>query len=238
MRYLIPFLAIVTSAVALAQQPPSASQSTQMSAPYTPVVPAPSISSYGGGYYGGSGGGGGTVAGSSMRGMADVISAQGNYNLATSAAAVNMTQAQKQTIQNRGDATNTYFQMRQMNRQYRAAETGPPATMEQLTRMAKQGVPKPLTPSEVNPVTGQINWPTALGAEVFAPYREEVEKLAASRAKYGELGFSDQTKFRQLVNDMAQHLSARVQDVSPQDFTNGRSFLQRLLYSQTGAVLS
>ena len=46
MRYLIPFLAIVTSAVALAQQPPSASQSTQMSAPYTPVVPAPSISGY------------------------------------------------------------------------------------------------------------------------------------------------------------------------------------------------
>jgi hypothetical protein len=237
MRYLIAFLAIVTSAVALAQQPPSASQSTQMSAPYTPAVPAPSISSYGGGYYGGYGGGG-TVAGSSLRGMADVISAQGNYNLATSAAVVNMTQAQKQAIQNRGDATNTYFQMRQMNRQYRAAEEGPPATMEQVARMAKQGVPKPLTPSEVNSVTGQINWPTALGAEVFAPYREEVEKLAASRAKYGELGFSDQVKLRQLVNDMAEHLNARIQDVSPQDYTNSKSFLQRLLYSQTGARLS
>jgi hypothetical protein len=236
MRYVIPFLIIMASAVALAQQPPS-SQSTQASAPYTPAVPAPSISSYGG-YYGGYGGGGGTVAGSAMSGMADVISAQGNYNLATSAAAVNMTQAQKQAIQNRGDATNTYFQMRQMNRQYRAAETGPPATMEQIARMAKQGVPKPLAPTEVNQVTGEINWPTALGAEVFAPYRVEVEKLAESRAKYGQLGFSDQTKFRQLVNDMAQHLNARIADMPPQEFTNAKSFLQRLLYSQTGVVLS
>ena len=110
--------------------------------------------------------------------------------------------------------------------------------MEQYARMAKQGVPKPLSPNEVNQVTGQIHWPTALGADVLAPQREEVEKLAASRAKYGELGSSDQMKLRQLISDMAEQLDARIRDIPPQDYTTGRSFLQRLLYSQTGAVLS
>ena len=80
------------------------------SPPYQPAVPAPSTSNQ----YGGWGGywGGGTVAGSAMNGMASVISAKGNYNLSTSAAAINMTQAQKNSIENENLATNTYFQMR------------------------------------------------------------------------------------------------------------------------------
>ena len=79
------------------------------SPPYQPAVPAPSTSNQYGGWGGYSGGG--TVAGSAMNGMASVISAKGNYNLSTSAAAINMTQAQKNSIQNRNLATNTYFQM-------------------------------------------------------------------------------------------------------------------------------
>jgi len=65
-------------------------------APYQPVVPS-SSEVYGG--YGGYYDGGGTpAAGAAMQGMASVVNAAGNYNLATSAAAVNMTQAQKQGI--------------------------------------------------------------------------------------------------------------------------------------------
>ena len=67
-----------------------------------------------------------------MNGMANAISAKGNYNLSTSAAAINMTQARKNHIQNQQLAANTYFQMRAMNKAATAAERGPPPTMEQL----------------------------------------------------------------------------------------------------------
>ena len=99
------------------------------SAPYQPAVPAASTVNTYGGYPGYSGGG--TAAGNAMNGMANVISAKGNYNLSTSAAAINMTQAQKNEIQNRQLSTNTYFEMRATNKAARANEAGPPPTMEQ-----------------------------------------------------------------------------------------------------------
>ena len=81
------------------------------SAPYQPAVPAAStVNAYGG--YPGYSSGGGTVAGNAMNGMASMISAKGDYNLSTSAAAINMTQAQKNEIENRQLYTNTYFDMR------------------------------------------------------------------------------------------------------------------------------
>ena len=96
------------------QEPPAA--------PYQPAVPPPSnINSYGG-YYSS---GGGTAAGSAMNGMSNVISAKGNYNLSTSAAAINMTQAEKNSLQNAQLRTDTYFQMRTTNTAARKAEAGP-----------------------------------------------------------------------------------------------------------------
>ena len=135
------------------------------SRPYQPAVPAATTVNTYGGYPGYSGGG--TAAGNAMNGMASVISAKGDYNLSTSAAAINMTQAQKNEIQNRQLYTNTYFEMRATNKAAREKEAGPPPTMEQIARMARQGVPKPLNPTQVDPVTGQINWPSALQDDSF-----------------------------------------------------------------------
>src|SRR6478609_662161 len=63
----------------------ASAQQGSLSQPYQPSVPQSS----GGGYMGFYGGipGGGTVEGSMEQGMASMMSAAGNYNLATSAAA-------------------------------------------------------------------------------------------------------------------------------------------------------
>ena len=74
---------------------------------------------------------------------------QGNRNLSNSAAAVNMTQAQKNEIENRQLATNTYFQCAGQ-REQAAAARGPPPTMEQLARIAKDGAPKPLGSNQMD----------------------------------------------------------------------------------------
>ena len=90
------------------------------SQPYTPAVPAATVQNYGG--WGGGGYGGTTAAGSAMQGMASCVQAAGNYNLSTSAAAINMTVAERNQIQNSLEFTNTYFEKQRANRAAQAAQ--------------------------------------------------------------------------------------------------------------------
>jgi hypothetical protein len=194
-------------------------------------VPAPSVGVYGGGGgYGGYGGyTSGTAAGSALTGMASVISAKGDYNLSTSAATVNMTQAQRNEIQNRQLYTDTYFQMRATNRAAREAERGPPP--------ARDGVPKPLTTSELDPVTGQLYWPNLLRSESFDPDRAEVDQLFAKRSSYGELTYSEQRKARNALYAMFDQLKAQIQEVSMADYIVNRKFLNSVLYTAAKSQL-
>jgi hypothetical protein len=199
---------------------------------YQPVAPAAStVSAYSG--WPGYSSGGGTVAGNAMNGMASVISAQGDYNLSTSAAAVNMTQAQKNNIQNRQQWTNTYFDMRETNRRARAAERGPRPTMEQLARMARQGVPKPLGPGQMDPVTGRLNWPSALQEDAFAAERGKIDQLFAARARYGGLNYANQIKVREVIDTMSDALKQQIQEIPPTDYVVCRNFLQSVRYAAT-----
>lgn len=204
--------------------------------PYQPAVPAAStFNGYGGYGYGGSGGG--TAAGSAMQGMASVISAQGNYNLATSAAAINMTQAQRNDIQNRQQWTNTYFEMRATQRAATAAERGPPPSREQIARLASEGAPRPLSSQQVDPVSGQVQWPKLLQDAMFAQPRDTVEQLLAKQAQYGSLGLSDQNQVGAAIQDMSSRLREQIRNVPPQQYTDATSFLRSLMFSMTRTQL-
>ena len=80
-----------------------------------------------------------TAGESYSRGMADLTRSRGMANYANSEAAINVTQAQSNYIDNRAKATTTYFSMRAENRAARAAERPPRPTSEQLTRFAQAG---------------------------------------------------------------------------------------------------
>jgi hypothetical protein len=232
---IVAFPALIMAQPGTPQQYPAPGGSPQ---PYQPAVPPPSMVNGYGGWSGYGGVGASTAAGSAMNGMANVISAKGNYNLSTSAAAVNMTQAQKQEIQNRQQWTNTYFDMRATNRAARKAEEGPQPTMEQLVRIAHDGAPKPLTSEQMNAVSGTVNWPALLQQDQFTPQRTELEQLLAKQAKYGRLDFSDQTKARQTIEIMFTGLKAQVRDVPPQEWASSQAFLKSLIYAMTKTDLS
>jgi hypothetical protein len=208
------------------QQPPANSQ------PYQPAVPAPSANVYGG--YGGFGGyGASTAAGSALNGMAGVISAQGQRNLSNSAAAINMTQARKNEIQNQQAATDTYFNMRATNKAAVAAERGPKPTMEQLAYYAQEGAPKPLNTSQLNPVSGGLNWPSALQQPSFDAQRNEIDQLLATQARYGALNYADQTKVRKTIDAMFAQLKAQIDQIPPMDYVACRNFLRSVNYAAT-----
>lgn len=169
---------------------------------------------------------------SHARGMADVVRSQGVYNLTTSQAAINMTEAQSRYIDNRDQWTNTYFQMRDANRKYRAAERGPRPSMENLVRYAQAGKPKQLSPSELDVITGGVSWPKLLQTEPFSESRKQVEQLFAKRAEGVALGFKDQTELGKITDAMLADLKKllREKEVSQMDYIACKRFVESLAY--------
>jgi len=171
-----------------------------------------------------------TPAEGAARGMSDIIRSQGQYNLATSAAAINVTEAQRRHIENREKWTNTYFQMRAENKAYRAAASRPKATMEDTVRWAQAGKPKRLSPSELDVVSGKINWPMLLQTDRFAKYRTELESLFTQRATAGATTKEVYWKISATTKSMLNELKGQISEVPPMDYTTARRFVQSLAY--------
>ncbi len=173
-----------------------------------------------------------TAAEGAARGMADVIRSQGQYNLKTSEAAINLGKAQKQKIENKEQWTSTYFQMRDINRQHRDAELkrrrGNP---EDWIRYAQAGRPKPLSSSELNAVTGEIHWPMLLTAKNFDAQRADLQKMFTARAYHGVLGAEDFSKTSRLIDQMIAMLKDGIDDVPAQQYITAKKFLESLAYA-------
>jgi hypothetical protein len=202
---------------------------------YQPAVPAPTTAVYGGGGYGY--GSAQTPAGAAMQGMSQVISSAGQYNLATSAAAVNMTEAQSKQLSNNLQGAQTFWAMRDLGRAERAKERGPRPTPEELARMARAGAPSGLKPSQIDPVSGKLYWPSALQDSGFESQRGIVDECTAKWIKYGGLDYADQTQVRENIDSMFDSLKSQISTIPPQDYVACRTFLQSLLYATTRTTL-
>ncbi|HUT94613.1 MAG TPA: hypothetical protein VMY37_34475 [Thermoguttaceae bacterium] len=174
-----------------------------------------------------------TAAEGALRGMGDLARSAGEYNLTTSQAAINMTEAQKKDIENRDQWTNTYFQMREANKEYRAQERGPRPSMESMVRYAQAGKPKRLSPSEVDSVTGKIAWPVLLQTDAYSAHRKELEQLFGKRAEHGVLGVDDQLQIRKTTTAMLAELKGQIRDVPQMDYIAARRFVESLAYEAT-----
>jgi hypothetical protein len=178
-----------------------------------------------------------TLEEGSMRGLASVISAKGDYNLSTSAAAVNLTQAQKQDIENRRQATQAYFDIREINRADSNAKRIPRLSHEQLVRVASQAAPKQISSDELNPVSGRVQWPELLQTEQFADERSKLEQLCAKHAQYGALGASECSAAGEIIEAMSGKLRELIRSVPAQQYVASKNFLKSLMYSMTKAQL-
>jgi hypothetical protein len=171
-----------------------------------------------------------TAAEGALRGMASVARSAGSYNLQTSQAAINMTEAQRNYIQNRDEATNTYFQMRAANKEYRAQERGPRPTAEALVRYAQAGKPERLSPSDLDTVAGTISWPPLLQADRYAASRSKLDKLFAKRVDQGVISYEDQREIAEATKAMLAELKGQVREVPQMDYIAAKRFIESLAY--------
>jgi hypothetical protein len=197
------------------------------------ITPPPTTQVYNGGGGYGWGGGGQTPQGAALQGLSQVISAQGQANLANSAAAINYTQAESNQLRNNVQNVQTFWAMRDIGREEREKERGPRPTPEELARRARAGAPRQLNTNQIDPVTGKLYWPSALQQDIFNDQRAPVDDLASKWVKYGTLDYSDQTVMRQNIDGMFDTLKGQITVIPPQDYTQCRSFLQSLLYATT-----
>lgn len=172
-----------------------------------------------------------TAAEGAANGMANIMTSAGAANLSNSAAAINYEQARSSYIDNRLKNTKTYFEMKQVNNDYRDANRTPRPTSEQLFRLAKDATPSRLDPTQLDPVTGMIMWPEILKADEYTKCRDTLDGLfQAASQKQGKLSADEYKAIRQAIADVRIELRNRVNDYPPQVFSKTSAFLQQLDY--------
>jgi hypothetical protein len=223
---------LLVASVAFAQQQSETYQAGSFNPPYNG----------GGGYYGGGGGWGGwgwgsnmgvgsTAAGSYYTGLGNAIRSQGQFNLDTSAAAINLTEAQRREIENSKLWTETYFEKRRINQAYRESQRRPAGNSETWMRLAQVGVPSRLSPSVLDPVTGRITWPAGLSDPPFKNDRDALDRLFADRAlAHGAIGPQTHDQISQTVNRMLATLKSLIKKYPTSLYVESRSFLNSLAY--------
>jgi hypothetical protein len=162
-------------------------------------------------------------------GMSEVLRAQGYNNLENSEAAKNWEEAKTLDIQNKMRWTETYFEMRKVNRESRAAEAGPPVTHEQAIRMAKTFATPRLNSTQIDPVTGHIEYPFVLMDDLYTAYRSEIDRFFAHRAATGgSVQFKDVEQVEGTVSKFIDALKGNVTKYPAGDYGKARNFLDSL----------
>jgi hypothetical protein len=195
------------------------------------IADVPAIAQWGGGWGNGFGMGGwaSTAQQGAADGISQVVRSQGYTNLKNSEAAINWEEAKTKEIDNRMKWTETYFEMRKTNREARAAEDGPPVTQEQAIRLAKMAAPPRLGSTQLDPVTGHIEYPTVLRDDIFTPYREELDKLFAERAASGgSVQYEELRRINDSVSKFIDVLRQNVGNYAAGDYGRARTFLDSL----------
>lgn len=185
---------------------------------------------WGGGYGGWGGGWASTAQQGADMGLAAVVRAQGYANLQNSEAAKNWEEAKTMEMQNRLRWTETYFEMRKVNRERRADEAGPPITHDQAIALAKMKAPPRLQSTQLDPVTGHIEYPLILTSSVYQPYRDRLDSLFATRAASGgSIRYDDFKAIETTVSQFIEALKKNVSEYAAGDYGTARNFLDSLV---------
>jgi hypothetical protein len=184
-----------------------------------------------GGYGYNRGGYASTAAQAAAYGMSEMMRAQGYQNLQNAEAAKNWEEAKTMEIQNRLRWTETYFEMRKVNREAKAAEQGPPVTQEQAIRMAKMAAPPRLGSTQLDPVTGHVAYPPVLLDDIYSDYRKRLDQFFADRAAAGgSVQYSEMREFQSNVSKFIDVLKQNVNNYPAGDYGKARTFLDSLAH--------
>jgi hypothetical protein len=194
---------------------------------------SPAWGQYGYGWPGMYGGGYASTAGEGFAiGMADCVRSAGMATLMTSMAASNVEDARSKYIDNQMKATQGYIERQRMLQSYQTSLRKPPPTSEQLYRLAQQGLPKSLSASQLDPVTGAINWPVVLRDDPFDSYREGTQTFFHDAVTNPQtFSYDSYHQLQQDSSDCLGLLKSRIKEYRPNDYIEAKKFVESLTYA-------
>ncbi len=132
-------------------------------------------------------------------------------------------------MDNRLRWTETFFEMRRINKAARAREAGPRPTMEQIVTYAQMQRPRNLSSLEVDPVTGDISWPLLLADPIYSEYTRLLQDYFRQRADDGRVTNQKQiTAVRDMINEFKSELKANSANYPAGEYGQARNFLESL----------
>jgi hypothetical protein len=178
-----------------------------------------------------------TAAEGFMRGEAAVIQAQGNYELATSQASIMFEQSRALNRENDLKQTeallaqqNMWREGREAERQHHEAqlEEGRAKLINRRATVLRQAYQ--LSPSELNMVTGEINWPAALRTAKYQRARERMEELFRQYVSYGDPQPGVAAEITRGTSAMAKALQKEINSMPRDDYFAAQKFLRGLKF--------
>jgi len=174
-----------------------------------------------------------TAGESHARGLADVVRAQGEYNLLTSEAAINAEEVRSRELDNRLKSTQTFFEMRRINHEERFGDYPERKARNEQQRLFRYGEGKPtrLSAKELDPVTGKVYWPMPLRAPDYEAYRTELDPLFVERAyASGGIGYESYERIQALCNAFLKQLKANIRKMDSSDYVSAKDFVERMAH--------
>lgn len=142
-----------------------------------------------------------TAQEAAARGAAAMIQARGQYNLLTSLAALNATEAQRRELENKQLKADRYLAMRQSYRERRAAELS--------QSRADINAPKETVAADaISAIPREIFWPVALQASEFDGYRRLVEQIVTNQNSGRAIAFSDKSRLHRATRLVESKLTS------------------------------
>jgi hypothetical protein len=177
----------------------------------------------------GMGGGGTTAAESYQRGMADVIRARGEFQRQQAQAARDFEIARSAYIDNQTQWLAEYHQRQRMGeaqRQQQQQQRREAIDRARSARAAARTQELPV-PSQIDPDTGEIDWPSVLQEPRYSDMTEKLDTLMRQWAQ-GQDASVLAPQVAQLADQLQTQLHANIRDYAANDFIAGDRLLTAL----------
>jgi hypothetical protein len=172
-----------------------------------------------------------TPTGDYLRGTSRVIASTGEAVKNVSEAAINGEVAKKLYIDNNYKATEVYWEKKRLWAENSAYQRGTPLSADQLRQIAADAAPDRLSVLQLQPLTGEINWPAALLRPEFANLRSKVEEVFENRTVSNTgVGSTAESAVARLTDTMQDNLKAQIDDLTPNEYVAAKGFLRSLEY--------
>ena len=104
-----------------------------------------------------------------------------------------------------------------------------------MFRRAREAAPKSLSPSELDPFTGTIDWPVILRGEAFSADRNVVDDVFANR--FSSSGVATAEAYQEVTGALASMqsvLKENIRDYPSGGYMKAKHFIRSLSYAASG----